>query len=263
VWFQGGEDILNDLAPTTYLDRLNLFYDQIQAQLPAARTLEFFEAIQGRGDYPQPHDASYTAIRQVQLEWPQQRAHVHPAGTGIDLHLAASSFTRGDGHFTASQYQIMADRYTRAILHVLGEAGFTAGVAGPQIADAVLSGTQVTIRFAHDQGTALTVPNPGADIEGFELSADGFATVLRLGQGIQSAQLSSNGQQVVLDLDTEPVSTLELRYLYGMNAFGHKSGAANRRANGNTVFDDFQYHPERTGLPVHPTTSPLVVTGSQ
>ncbi len=263
VWFQGGEDILNDLSPTTYFTRLDLFLNQLQAQLPTARTLEFFEAIQGRGDYPQPHDASYSGIRSVQLIWPQFHANVHPAGTGIDLHLAASSFNRGDGHFTASQYQIMADRYTRAILNVLEQPGYTGGVAGPQIASAVLSGTQVTVSFTHDQGTALTVPNPGTDIEGFELSGDFFNTVLRLGQGIQSAQLSPNGQDVVIELDTEPVGTLELRYLYGMNPFGHKSGAADRRANGNTVYDNFQYHPERTGLPVHPTTSTLLVTDGQ
>ena len=261
VWFQAAADILSDLPAATYLDRLNLFYDQIQAQLPAGRTLEFFEAIQGRGDYPQSHDASYAAIRKVQLEWPQQRAHVHPAGTAIDLHLAADTFHRDDGHFTASQYQVMADRFSSAILDLLAVPGYTGGVAGPRIADAVRAGTRVTVTFSHDRGTALTLPDPSADIEGFELSEDGFQTVLRLGQGILSAELSADQQSVVLELASIPDGTVELRYLYGMNPFAHKGGAAQRRARCNTVFDDFQYHPERSGLPVHPTTEDLLVAG--
>ncbi len=261
VWFQSGEDILNQLPAPTYLSHLNTFYDQIQAQLPTGRPLELFEAVQGRGDYPQSPDASYAAIRQVQIDWPQQRPHIHAAGTAIDLHLAASSYSRGDGHYTASQMQILADRYTRAILNLLNEPGFAGGVAGPRVASAVLSGSEVTVHFTHDQGTALTVPSPGLPIEGFELSTDGFTTVLRLGDGISGAQLSTDGQSVVLDLANAPAGQLTLRYLYGMNPFGHKSGDVQQRPNGNTVFDNFQYHPDRAGLPVLPTTGLVVGAG--
>ncbi|MEM7353180.1 MAG: LamG domain-containing protein, partial [Acidobacteriota bacterium] len=260
VWFQGGADIASELPASVYLDRLNTLYDQIQAQLPAGRTLAWLEAIQGRGDYPQANDAAYDAIRKVQLEWPQQHPNVYPAGTAIDLHLAADSFHRGHGHFTASQYQIMADRYTAAILDFLSTPGYEGGVAGPHVADAVRVGNQITVSFSHDQGTALTLPDPAADIEGFEISGDGFATALRLGDGIVSARLSADSQSVVLHLATLPTGPIELRYLHGMNPFGHKASQAQRRANGNTVYDDFQYHPERSGLPVHPTTGNLIVS---
>ena len=103
-----------------------------------------------------------------------------------------------------------------------------------------------------------SIPRPTS--RGFELSGDGWVTVLRLGSGIASAVLSAGGQTVELTLDTAPSGPLQLRYLHGQNAFGHKATPEERRPNGNTLYDDYVYHPARPGLPINGTVAPIDVT---
>lgn len=268
LWFQGGTDILNGMAGPVYEDHLETLYLQLRDLLPVTRDLEFFVAVQARGDYGGTHDTAYTDIRGVQLRWPERswpenqppfHEHIHHGGTAIDLHLAAKTYERGDGHVTASQTQTLADRFSRAIFHWLGRWGFEGGVRGGEISAARQYGNEVHVDIAHDAGTAIQVRDPDADVEGFELSDDGFQTVWRLEAGILSATITPDGQQVVLTLVQPVTGPLQLRYLYGMNPFGHRTSEEERRANGNTLFDDFVYHTEREGLPINPTVEPVPV----
>lgn len=259
LWHQGRADVVLGTLESTYRVALDTLKAQIAAELPASRTLEMVSAVQNRGDYGGNVDSRYNGIRKAQLEWIAATPEGYAAGNSIDTDLALDSFGRGDGHCTASQYEIMADRYSRGILQAIGAPGFEAGVYGGQIAAATLAGNVVTVTVAHDQGNALQVLDPASDVEGFELSDDGWTTVLRLGNGVASATLGAGGQTVELTLDVAPSGQLQLRYLYGQNAFGHKATPQERRANGNTLYDDFVYHPARPGLPVNGTVAPIVV----
>ena len=259
LWHQGRADVELGTLESTYATALDTLKAQIAAQLPAMRNLKLVSAVQNRGDYGGNVDARYNRIRKAQLEWIAATPEGYAAGNSIDTDLALDSFGRGEGHCTASQYEIMADRYSRGILQALGASGFEGGVYGGQIAGASLAASVVTVTVAHDQGSALQVLDPGAGIEGFELSDDGWATVWRLGSGISSAVLGAGSQTVELTLDQAPSGPLQLRYQYGQNAFGHKATPQARRANGNTLYDDYMYHPDRPGLPINGTVESIAV----
>ena len=264
LWHQGAYDgQITSTTPAFYKAGLDTLYTQITDLVGGHGTLPFVLAIQNRGVYNQdlPVDDSYNAVRRGQLEWIEEHPYGFAAGNSVDIDLSTRPGT-GDGHFFAAGYEIMADRYTRGLLHAVGHPGYDAGVGGGRIAAAELQGQVVVVDVAHDQGTRLTLPDPTADVEGFTLSETPWVVGgARNELEITSAVLSgdTDGNQVLITLAEAPSGPIYLRYLHGQNPFHAKPSDLARRANGNTLYDNFAYHPGRSGLPINGTTVDIPV----
>ncbi|MEM1182985.1 MAG: LamG domain-containing protein, partial [Acidobacteriota bacterium] len=271
VWHQGAHDA-HENQPTvaSYKVGLDALYRRITDRVGGFGTLPMLVAIQNRGDYDLllSKDPTYDEVRQAQREWIAGRAHGFAAGDSNDLDITNQP-GKGDGHFFAADYEEMADRMVRGVLHAFGRPGFVDGVDGPVIAGATVRGTTVQVEVAHDAGRRLRLESPGLDIEGFTVTdgewlIGGGAEAVRNELEILSATLSDDrpGNWVELELAEAPAGPLRLRYLYGQNPFYAKSTPGQRRINGNTLYDDFTYRPGRSGLPVGGTYDDLPVSSA-
>ncbi|MEO1086281.1 MAG: hypothetical protein AAFY88_18755, partial [Acidobacteriota bacterium] len=264
LWHQGAHDA-HENQPTvaSYKAGLDLLYQRITDRVGDFGTLPMLSAIQNRGDYDLllSKDPTYDAVRQAQREWIAERPHGFAAGDSNDFNITDQP-GKGDGHFFAADYEEMADRMVRGVLHALGEPGFGAGVDGPTIAGATVRGSTVQVQIRHDVGERLRLESPGLDVEGFTFT-DGEWLVgsERNELEVASAHLSDDrpGNWVEIELAEAPAGPLRMRYLYGQNPFYAKTPSTQRRQNGNTLYDDFAYHPDRAGLPVGGTYGDLPV----
>ncbi|MEM7351802.1 MAG: LamG domain-containing protein, partial [Acidobacteriota bacterium] len=267
LWHQGAYDgQITSTTPASYKAGLDTLYSQITDQVGGHGTLPFVLAIQNRGVYNETLavDDSYNAVRRAQLEWIDAQPYAFAAGSSVDMDLSNRPGT-GSGHFFAAGYEVMADRYTRGLLHAIDQPGYEAGVGGGHIASAELQGNVVVVDIAHDQGTRLTLPDPAADVEGFTLSetpwvVGGARNELATEQAVLSAD--ADGNQVLITLAAPPTGPIYLRYLHGQNPFHAKEPEDARRANGNTLYDNFAYYPGRAGLPINGTTVDIPVSVS-
>ncbi|MEM8995755.1 MAG: hypothetical protein AAGF23_13295, partial [Acidobacteriota bacterium] len=267
VWHQGAHDA-HENQPTvaSYKAGLDTLYRRITDRVGGFGVLPMLSAIQNRGDYDLllSKDPTYDAVRQAQREWIAERPYGFAAGDSNDFDITRQP-GKGDGHFFAADYEEMADRMVRGVLHALGEPGYTEGVDGAVIVGAAVRGKKVRVEVRHDAGERLRLESPLLDIEGFTLT-DGEWLVgdERNELEVVSARLSDDrpGNWVELELDQVPAGPLRLRYLYGQNPFYAKPTPSERRRNGNTLYDDFAYHPRRAGLPVTGTYGDLPVTSA-
>ncbi|MEM6793966.1 MAG: LamG-like jellyroll fold domain-containing protein [Acidobacteriota bacterium] len=264
VWHQGAYDA-NELQPTvsSYKTDLDTLYRRITDRVGGHGELPMVVAIQNRGVYSQDPavDPLYNAVRRAQIEWIDERPHGFAAGTSIDFALSALP-GKGAGHFPAVDYQHMADRMTRGVLNAIGHAGYERGVGGGRVARALRRGSRVVVEVEHDHGRRLRLGAPGAAIEGFALTdRDWNVAGERFALPLAAARLSHEGpgNWVELRLGAQPEGPVRLRYLHGQNAFYHRPTDAARRRGGNVLFDDFAYHPQRSGLPIHGLTEDLEV----
>lgn len=268
LWHQGAVDAHEEgTLAADYKAGLDTLYQNITNLTGGFGTLPFLISVQNRGVYDDVFykDESYNQVRRAQLEYIDERSWAFPAGSSIDMPISTQPYS-GDGHFWASGYQEMADRYAVALLHASGQAGYTQDLRGGSVVSASVSGNLVQIRIQHDQGSRLWLHSPNAAVEGFTLTdgewlVEGGSGLVRNELVVTDARLSDNepGNWVNLTLASPPAGPLRLRYLYGQNVFHAKSTEAERRAGGNILFDDFAYHPDRPGLPINGTTADIVV----
>jgi len=273
LWHQGAVDAHQEGAQhadyKAGLDELYSHITSLTGSRPSGSygTLPFVLSVQNRGVYDDVFykDEGYNEVRRAQLEWIAERPWGFAAGSSIDLDLSTQPYS-GDGHFWASGYQLMADRYAYGILHAIGQPGYEAGLGGGRILSASISGQVVQVRVAHDQGGKLVLRDPASPLEGFTLT-DG-EWLVNSGNSLQrneltivDARLSDQepGNWVTLTLAQPPSGPLRLRYLYGQNVFHAKATDAARRANGNILYDDFSYFPGRQGLPINGSTADIEV----
>ena len=271
IWHQGAFDAHEPYAyenDVVTVDEHKAGLDALYAQITAIRPesvnggpLPMLVAVQNRGVYDDVivKDDAYNAVRRAQIEWVDERAHGFSAGNSIDLDLSAQPWA-GSGHFWAADYQQLADRYSRAVLSAVGQTGWSEGVTGARITAAVQNGRRIQLAVSHDQGARLRLEEPHLPVDGFTVT-DGEWVVsgARHELEIESASLSDEhpGNVVELVLAQEPSGPVKVRYLYGQNVF-HDQPADRARANGNTLYDDFQYFDGRDGLPILPTTEDLI-----
>ncbi len=275
IWHQGAFDAHeaagydNDVVtPDEHMAGLDSLYSRITDLRPETAyggPLPFVLALQNRGVYDDviTKDDAYNAVRRAQLRWADERAHGFLAGSTVDLDLSHRP-TTGSGHFWASDYQEMADRYSRALLHAIGQPGWQLGAEGGRLSTVEIQGKTLQIHVDHDHGNRLRLGDPGSPVEGFTVT-DG-AWVEDVGNGPQRRQLeivsarlsdSEPGNWVQLELAQAPTDPVSIRYLYGQNVFHDKATDTERRRNGNTLYDDFAYFEGRDGLPIQPTTQDL------
>ena len=261
VWAQGAYDAINrpDITAEDYLASLDTLYGRLRAATDQVDDPAFGIVHLNRGDYTQDgrFDASFQAIRRAQRQWIETRPQGFAAGTALDIELSTRP-EAGVGHFWATGYELLADRIAQGLSDALAPTTLGASIVGGQLTQATLHGRHIVVEVAHDRGSRLLVPDSQLDIEGFEVTAGtwGVDDVT-----IERAVLSSSqaGNHVVLTLAQEPTSPLQLRYLYGQNPNHAPSGVVARRRRGNWLYDDFTYHPERSGLPIQDTLDDLTV----
>jgi len=261
LWHQGATDAQD---PTIDVERykagLDAVYANVTGIVGGAGTVPMVVAVQNRGVYPESSafDRGYNAVRRAQLEWIEETPHGFAAGNSVDMDLSYRPGT-GSGHFWAYGYEIMANRYASGLLHACDVPGWES-VLGGSIAGATVHGDVVVVEVAHDMGSQLVLRDPASDVEGFALTdgewlENGLANRIE----IESAVLSADSSRVEITLERQPEGPLALRYLYGQNPFDDKETDVARRSNGNTLYDDFAYHPSNTGLPINGTTADVPV----
>ncbi|MEM8963669.1 MAG: sialate O-acetylesterase, partial [Acidobacteriota bacterium] len=269
-WHQGFNDARAGMSKAEYMAALDRLDAQILALLPEARRPNMFIAVQNRGDYGYRtlYDDGYDTVRHAQLAWPARHRHAFHAGTTVDLDLATRDFHRGNGHFPASQYEILADRYARALFHALTIPGWEHGVEGGYVTHAEIQGETILVTVGHQHGTRLRLRDPAADVEGFVIHEGDRP--LRLGRGLGTARIVG-ANEVRLTIDPAHVTevaraaragTLRLTYLAGQNPFAQQNSELGRRQTGNVLYDDFAYAPGRDGLPINHTPTPIVIEPS-
>ena len=285
IWHQGAFDAhepyayANDVVTVgEHKAGLDALYAAITTRRPESvdgGPMPFLVAIQNRGVYDDVlvKDDAYNAVRRAQLEWIAENPHAFSAGSSLDLDLSTQPWA-GSGHFWAADYQVLADRYSRALLHAVetpaGAEDWTLGVDGPRLVGATLQGRTITLEVAHDGGSRLRLQDPEAAVEGFTVTDGDW--VVDDGSGPQrhelplvAARLSDDGagNWIELELAVDPVGPVKIRYLYGQNVFHYRADDASRRRNGNTVYDDFEVlEGAELGLPLLPTTEDLVAVSA-
>jgi hypothetical protein len=264
LWHNGYTDA-RDGTSSVYETNLGTLYSQIDGLLPAERDLKYSIAVQNRGDYTALScdegdcGVAYNTIRKAQIDYVDDNDFAFSAGNSIDASIALDTFGRGDGHFYASQYEIMADRFTHSILQAIGY-GSEVGVRSSDVSEVAHNSTQVTVAVDHQNGDGLQVDDSGSDVEGFEISPDDWVTTWTMASGIDSATLVNNDKNIRIVLSETPTTTLKMRYLYGENVLSYKGTAAERRTKGNFVYDNYAYHTGRTGLPLNNSTADITIT---
>ena len=285
LWHQGAYDAHepyayeNDVVTVAeHKAGLDALYQQIVTRRPESADggpLPMLVAIQNRGVYDDVlvKDDAYNAVRRAQLEWIAERAHGFSAGSSLDLDISAQPWA-GSGHFWADEYQLLADRYTRALLHAVDSppdsdgTDWNVGVDGPRLLDATLYGRTVRLRVQHDAGSRLRLEDPAGLVEGFTVTdgdwvtADGQGGLERHEIPLAGARLSDDQPDnwIELELGRDPVGPVKIRHLYGQNVFHFKTEDTEQRRNGNTVYDDFEVLPGTVGLPLLPTTEDLIAS---
>ena len=154
----------------------------------------------GSGGSPGAHHTLRDACRRWVRDNPQagQFAGVfidHPTGDGV--------------HPTNDAWDIMGPRWGNAAGYLRDPQKYADPRAG-EITNFYRAGADLIVQVRLYAGTALSLKNPAANISGFSLSGDNFATTIPI-----AAATLVTGTSVRLTPASLPAGALTLRYLYG------------------------------------------------
>jgi hypothetical protein len=112
-------------------------------------------------------------------------------------------------HINDAGTVVMAKRVAAAVLYRMGLR--VSGAKGPKPVSAFYTGTTLRVKFDVRTGTGIIAKTPTAAITGFEVSTDGFATLIP----ISNARVVSPTE---VDLTVpDDLASPRVRYLYGHN----------------------------------------------
>ncbi|MDA3800026.1 MAG: hypothetical protein PF692_13215 [Kiritimatiellae bacterium] len=143
-------------------------------------------------------------LRDSCRRWLQDNPLVGQDAGGSYDHLTADGV-----HPTDSAWYLMGPRWGNAAGYLRDKQNYADPSVG-EITSFNRSGSDLIVQVSLYAGTALSLKNPAANISGFTLSADNFATTIP----ITSATLNS-ATSVRLSPASMPAGTLKLRYMYG------------------------------------------------
>lgn len=244
IFHQGAADALNNISKADYKTHLDGLLTNIENSLSinTKNNFEFLLTIQNRGNHAGDNDSGYTNVRSAQMEWANQTEKAYLAVNSVDIDLIDA------GHFSAVDYEILADRYMQTVLSLLSEVGYSSSGIGPDFLGGIIDNNEVILTVEHNGGNNLQLIDSQADIEGFVASQNNWESELM----IESAIILDN-DQVKLVFSETPVEDVEVKYLYGMDPFSAAEA-------GNLLYDNFSYGSTRSGLPVNPTIDSLTIT---
>lgn len=143
-------------------------------------------------------------VREATWRWVQDNpAHALFAGVSLD-HLAADGV-----HPSGNAWDIMGPRWGNAMRFLRAPHAAADPRAG-EIVRFYRSGDHLFAEIHLNAGTELSLKNPAADISGFTLSGDDFASLIQL-----SAVTLVNDNTVRITPASLPDGPLKLRYLFG------------------------------------------------
>ncbi len=248
LWHQGANDALYGATEAGYRRSLDTLYANLNALVPDRRPLPFVCALQNRGDYqpkPATADDGYDRVRRAQWLWANATPGVVPGGATIDMTLVDI------GHWTAPDYEVLADRLGQSALHALLPADYPATSGGAVLSGLMQSGRTVRVKVRHDAGTRLTGRSANTGLDGFVVDTGAGTPVLNV-----VASRISAADEVELTLAADPGAPVRVRYLVGMNPFPSK-------AVGNLLYDDTAYLNGRVGLPVNAESAGIAALVAQ
>ncbi len=164
----------------------------------------------GSGGSPGAHHTLRDACRRWVQDNPQAGQF---AGVFIDHP------TRDGVHPTDDAWNIMAPRWGNAAGYLRDPQKYADPRAG-EITSFTRSGTDLIVQVRLYAGTALCLKTPTANISGFSLSGDNFATTIPI-----AAATLITGTSVRLTPASLPAGALTLRYLYGKPGASGKTPA--------------------------------------
>lgn len=211
LWNQGETDLIATTS-AEYFAGLTTLYARICAAVGRdAKDLPFILSVTGTQS---ASNSAMNGIRSAQMRWALETPGARLGPQAYDIPRMS------DPHYTVGGYVEMGKRFARAIL---GDAG------GPKITGARITGNVMDVEVS-----APVLALTEGPIDGFEVSADGFATTLT------QSDCYATEAGIRIELDAVPVAVPQVRYRYELNG-----GAA----VGNVPYAD--------GLPLRPTLTPI------
>lgn len=131
------------------------------------------------------------------------------AGDYGDLVPQWENFTTQNAHLSPYGYRVSAARQAHATSFAFGFVGNSA--TGPQITSGSRAGSVVTLNLTHNGGSSVTIPDTALEPTGFEVATD---TAFTSPVAISSAAIVG-GNQIRLNLASDPGATVYVRYQYG------------------------------------------------
>ena len=229
---QGGGDIKDGLAKSTYRSRLDTLYTDITADVSGLKFGVQWMARRDPNSGNTGTDASIHAIRSAQIEFLEQTAGTLWAGSGPEFNL------RDAVHYTELDQIKAGERIALAVLKNLGFNSFDA--RGPSISSISENGSTVTIFVAHDSGSNLSLLF-GTSPQGIEVLDNGSVV------GVSSWTVNTNS--ITAELTSAPSGTITARHGYGGQVDADQSNVIDNAA-----------HSGRAGLPLRATTSEIQVS---
>jgi hypothetical protein len=143
-------------------------------------------------------------LREVSTRWMRDNPN-YGAYAGLSVDYLTSDGVHPDG----PAWDIMGPRWGNAVAHLRDPLN-RADPRGGEIVNFYRSGVSLLVQVQLHAGTALSLKDPSANISGFTLSSDNFATTIP----ITSAVLE-NATTVRVTPGSLPAGPLKLRYLFG------------------------------------------------